>query len=184
MGDSNPSTAKINLNLVRNAQWILSVSILKTGQLMACSEVIDVCFETHTTRRNILLVQNVEFLYAFAKPVRKENWCLHACLSVRPSAWNNSILVWRISEKFCVRVQAAGELPLRDVKAYRGRSRFITLLNLYCSWRWVMAYVCEYVVWFGAKLWIHLSVVYEMLFVTQQVQNLLMGWNCEVVYVR
>lgn len=184
MRDSNHLTAKINLNLVRTAHWIQSVSILKTGQLMAYSKVTDVCFETHTTRRNVLLVQNVEFLYAFAKPVRKEDWYLHVYLSVRPSAWNNSILVWRISEKFCIRVQGTGELHLRDRKACRGRSRFVPLLNLDCRWRWVMAYVCEYVVWFGAKLWINLSVVCEMLFVTQQVQNLLMGWNFEVMYVR
>jgi len=149
-----------------------TLSILKTGNLIQCGEVIVVCFETHTTCRNILLVRNVEFLYAFAKPARKENWCfMSVCPSVRPSAWNNSILVWRISEKFCIRVQGTGELPLRDRKACRGRSRIIPVLNLDCRWRWVMAYVCEYVVWFRAKLWIHLSVVYEMLFVTQQAQN-------------
>ena len=67
MRDSNPLTAKINLNLVRTAQLIQSVSILKTGQLMPCSEGIDVCFEIHTTYRNILLAQNVEFFV----PVRR-----------------------------------------------------------------------------------------------------------------
>jgi hypothetical protein len=60
---------------------------------MLYSEVTVFCFETHTTCRNILRVLNVKFLYEFVKPVRKENWRLPLCLSVRPSAWNKSILV-------------------------------------------------------------------------------------------
>jgi len=46
----------------RIAQSTHSVSVVKTGQLMLCNEIISVCSEIHTKHTNTLYGQDVELL--------------------------------------------------------------------------------------------------------------------------
>jgi len=47
---------------VRTAQWTLSISVIKTSQLMLNREIIAVCSQIHTKHVNTLCGQNVEFV--------------------------------------------------------------------------------------------------------------------------
>jgi hypothetical protein len=58
---------KIDLNYIfkksyRTAQYIHSVSVIKTNQLMLYREIIAVCSEIHTKHINTLCGQNVGFV--------------------------------------------------------------------------------------------------------------------------
>jgi len=47
---------------VRTAQWTHSASVIKTDQLILCTEKIAVCSEVHTIHTNTLCGQNVQCL--------------------------------------------------------------------------------------------------------------------------
>ena len=52
----------LRINTARTAQWALSISVIKTSQLMLYREIIAVYSEIHTEYINTLCGQNVELL--------------------------------------------------------------------------------------------------------------------------
>ena len=61
---------------------------------------IAVCSQIHTQHANTLCGQNVEFCWRVRKIAKSSCWLRDVCLSVCPSAWNNSAHITQIFKTF------------------------------------------------------------------------------------